>query len=150
MSITSLFSFKSALNNNFEMSPNANNSETKRKQTNDHDHNYLYEIAYVLFLEFLQMIWKTNFQLNRWRLSPSLIGWISEANRFNGFADQFTTSSISSHGLRYESKWACYACFKLIKNKKFVRIFKWSHIKNTGPHGQADIYHSSDKSTKRL
>lgn len=56
LSITSLFSFKSALNNNFEMSPNANNSETKRKQTNDHDHNYLYEIAYVLFLEFLQMI----------------------------------------------------------------------------------------------
>lgn len=53
LSITSLFSFKSALNNNFEMSPNANNSETKRKQTNDHDHNYLYEIAYVLFLEFL-------------------------------------------------------------------------------------------------
>lgn len=63
LSITSLFSFKSALNNNFEMSPNANNSETKRKQTNDHDHNYLYEIAYVLFLEFLQMIEKPIFNL---------------------------------------------------------------------------------------
>lgn len=63
LSITSLFSFKSALNNNFKMSPNANNSETKRKQTNDHDHNYLYEIAYVLFLEFLQMIEKPIFNL---------------------------------------------------------------------------------------
>lgn len=45
------------------MSPNANNSGTKRKQTNDHDHNYLYEIAYVLFLEFLQMIEKPIFNL---------------------------------------------------------------------------------------